>query len=127
MVGRSLSHRAEVGAAARIEDAHPTMPSMSKREGSQAGAGLVPKLQLGNQLPTQSDSNSIKRNYYLIAFTPILSGLSRPKPADQFQRLGGRTLFDPTIFTAVSSPAHHAVIAKPPPQQGVVPEKVIVV
>ncbi len=58
---------------------------------------------------------------------PILSGLSRPKLADQFECLGGRVLFDPTVFTAIPGPAHHAVIAEPPPQQGMIAKKVIVV
>lgn len=58
---------------------------------------------------------------------PILSGLSRPKSANQFQRLGGRALFNPTVFTPVPGPAHHTVIAEPPPQQGMVAEEVIVV
>ena len=57
----------------------------------------------------------------------ILSALSRPKLADQLECLGGRALFEPTVFTAVSGPAHHAVVAEPSSQQGMVTEKVIVV
>lgn len=54
----------------------------------------------------------------------ILFGLSRAKLADQLKCLGGRTFFNPAVFAAVPGPAHHAVIAEPPAQQGMVAKEV---
>jgi len=58
---------------------------------------------------------------------PILYGLGAPSSADQLDCLGGRMFFDPTVLTAVPGPDHHSIVTKPPAQQGMITEQMVVI